>query len=652
MKFICYKSKIVSSFFICFSILLITNPSLFAETIQFDSTKWEFKDAQLKEHLGRNALTGSAILKDEVFENGIIEVDISVTGVRSYPGIIFRVQSEDNYEKVYIRPHRAGLYPDALQYTPVFNKVAGWQLYNGEGFTAGATIPTNQWIHLKIEISGKQARVYLNNNEKPSLIINVLKHCSSKGSLGLMGPKDGSAYFSNFSFQHKNDLKFDDPPKIKEQEGVLTNWELSKTFKAGKIDIELINYPRFYQIFYAGWQKVKAEPTGLVDISRYAKRSEGEPDCIMARTIVRSDQKQSIRMNFGYSDEISVFLNGKKIFYGMSGYRWRDPSFLGIIGLNDAVFLELEKGLNEIYFLVKESFGGWGFMAKTNQPLEVPEKKHEMLTKVWETENVFLTPESVLYDPDSEILYVSSFDNRYNKNAAPEEFTGFISKVKLNGEIENLKWITGLHAPCGMGIFKNKLYTVERGNLVEIDIENGNISNRFPIPGSDFLNDLAIDQDGNIYMTDTRPSSNQDSCIYRFKDGRTKVWLDGEQINWANGLYYYDGKLLVGNSGDGCLKSVDIRTKTVKKIACLGAGIVDGIRIDSKGNYLVSHWEGQIYLISPGGKIEELMDTIGDINCADFEFIKKKNLLLIPTFVGNRVVAYNLTNSQKDLKSK
>ena len=642
MKLIPCKLKIFSFIFTCFSILLQTNSFLFAETIKFDSTKWEFKNVEIKKHLGREALLGSAILKDVEFENGIIEVDIAVTGARSYPGIIFRLQSENNYEKFYIRPHRAGLYPDALQYTPVFNKVAGWQLYNGEGFTAGSTIPTNQWFHLKIEISGKQARVFLNNSEKSSLVINDLKHGYSKGSIGLNGPKNGSANFSNFSYQVMNDFKFEAPPEIKKIEEILTDWELSKPFKASKIDIELVSYPRFYQIFSAGWQKVKSEPNGLVDIAKYAKRTKGGPDCAMARTIVRSDKKQLVRLNFGYSDEITVFLNGKKLFYGMSAYKWRDPSFLGIVGLNDAVFLELENGLNEIYFLVKENFGGWGFMAKTDQPLQAPNKNHKKLTKVWETEKVFLTPESVLYDPEHEILYVSSFDNRYKKNATPEEYTGFISKVKLNGEIENLKWITGLHAPCGMGIFNNKLYTVERGNLVEIDIEAGKITNRFPIPDSDFLNDLAIDKNGNIYMTDTRPSSNPDSRIYRFKDGRIKIWLAGEEINWANGLYYYDGKLLVGNSGDGFLKSVDIKTKKVEKITCLGAGIVDGIPVDSEGNYLVSHWEGQTYLISPKGKIVELMDTIGDINCADFEFIKEKNLLLIPTFVGNRVVAYQL----------
>jgi len=51
------------------------------------------------------------------------------------------MESEQDHERVYLRPHRAGLYPDALQYTPTFNGLAGWQLYNGDGCTALVTLP-------------------------------------------------------------------------------------------------------------------------------------------------------------------------------------------------------------------------------------------------------------------------------------------------------------------------------------------------------------------------------------------------------------------------------------------------------------------------------------------------------------------------------
>ena len=67
----------------------------------------------MRKYLGRPALAGTAWLKDVVFEDGVIEVDVAAGRGRSYPAIIFRRQSEGEYEHVYLRPHRAGLYPDA-----------------------------------------------------------------------------------------------------------------------------------------------------------------------------------------------------------------------------------------------------------------------------------------------------------------------------------------------------------------------------------------------------------------------------------------------------------------------------------------------------------------------------------------------------------
>ncbi len=630
---------------LCLYVLLLSaNSPARSEVIDFGSDRWILKNASIIEHMGRKCLMGTAYLNDVKFENGAIEFDIAVNGSRSYPGVLFRMQSEENYERVYLRPHRESLYPDAIQYTPVINKIEAWQLYNGEGYTAGAKIPANQWIHVKVEISGKQARVYLDQNDEPSLVVHDLKHGISEGTVGLIGPMDETAYFSNFEYRIDNAIEFEDPPEIETPPGMITEWELSKAFPAGQVDLEQTPYPRFFTIFYGGWRKVETEPPGLLNVSRYAKRSGQAPDCVLARHIFRSDEIQDLKLSFGYSDEAAVYLNGKKVFYGNSAYRYRDPSFVGIIGLYDHVYLTLEKGLNEIFLIVKEKFGGWGFMCKADRKLDVPVKQHDRLTKAWETPADFLTPESVLYDPKRDVLYVTSFDFRYKADAKEEEYTGFISKVKLNGEIEELKWVTHLHAPCGMGIHKNKLFTVERGNLVEIDLKSGKILERYPIPGSEFVNDLAIDSRGNIYISDTSPSSHIDSRIFKYKDGKFEVWMDSEEINRANGLYVHDGNLLVGNTGDGRLKSIDLDNKKISTITCLGAGVVDGIRIDRDGNYIVSHWEGQTYVVSQAGEVVEILDTMETgLNSADFEFIKDKDLLIIPTFVGNKVVAYRLS---------
>jgi sugar lactone lactonase YvrE len=358
---------------------------------------------------------------------------------------------------------------------------------------------------------------------------------------------------------------------------------------------------------------------------------------------VRSDKKQDVTLNFGYSDEVTVFLNGRRVFNGDSAYRSRDRSFLGVVGLFDTVYLPLEKGLNEILLIVKESFGGWGFMARADRELDRPVKRHDRLVKLWETEDVFKIPESVIYDPKEEILYVTSF----NKLRRGSENAGFISRLTLDGEVETLEWITGLDGPCGMDVRGKKLFVVESsGNLVEIDKKKGEINKRYPIPEKTFLNDVILDKSENIYVTDTT-NDREGNDIYRLKNGRIEVWKSGDEIFRSNGIYLHEKNLLVGNSGDGMLKTVGLEDGRVEVVTCLGAGIIDGIRVDGDGNYLVSQWEGRIYSVTPSGEVTELIDNMeARLNTADFEFIKKDGVLVVPTFLGNKVVAYRLTGKE------
>jgi sugar lactone lactonase YvrE len=190
----------------------------------------------------------------------------------------------------------------------------------------------------------------------------------------------------------------------------------------------------------------------------------------------------------------------------------------------------------------------------------------------------------------------------------------------------------------------DRLFTVESsGHLVEIDVDAGEVRQRHPVPNSSFLNDVTVDPDGNVYISNTsrRPGARD---VFRFRDGQFETFKDGYDLHRANGLFVYDHRLIVGNTGDGMLKAVALDDGRVDEIACLGFGVLDGIRVNNAGNYLVSHWQGQVFRITPVGEVVEILDIMSEgLNVADFEFIKKKNLLVIPTFLGNKVVAYRMT---------
>jgi len=611
------------------SLVLLLFFSLYSnsqEYIPFHSDQWQIYNGEIVEHLGRQSLTGTAFLKDVNFQNGVIEVDIAVDGTRSYPGINFRIQSPQNYEKFYMRPHRSGLYPDAMQYSPVTNGITEWQLWVGEGYTSGAEIPENEWIHFKIEVNGTRAKIYQNNEEKPFLDIYDLKHGLSSGTIGLNGP---SAFFSNFSYNETDDLDLGVPPIIHYPTGIIKDWEISQPFKITKVDFE--KTPQQQELKEIEWQDVNADQTGLVNIGQFYGMQGREPVCVFAKTYIYADDDKVKEFRFGYSDAVSIFLNGEIIYFGNSAYQKRDPSFLGIIGLNDAVFLQLKTGKNELIFLVAESFGGWGFKVQDAKFIE----KGDEITEIWETERDFKVSESVLYDPKREVLYVSNFDQF---NQGDPNIKQHLSKLNMKGEVMELNWSGELTNPLGMTWYKDRIYSAERKAIAIIDPETGEVTDRIEVSESVFLNDIAIDKKGDIYVSDSRKN-----VIWKCTDQRCEEWLAGPEVLDPNVMYMYEDKLLFGNSGDQWLKSVDLDSKTVSPIAKLGSGFIDGIRPDGEGNLLVSLWEGRLYRVSMDGVVTKILDTTAPgYYIADFEYIPETGIIYIPTFYDNRVVSYKL----------
>jgi len=616
---------------------LCVAPRAFGELVDFGSDRWIMRNAEVSEHLGRTSLAGFAYLDDVDLADGVIEVDVALTGspsypcvgARSYPGILFRVHSDTDHERFYIRPHRAPFYPDALQYTPVFNGIAGWQLYNGEGYTAGAEIPAGEWVHLTLEMAGTQARVYIGDSETPALVMTDLKHGATGGSVGVMGPGDGTAYFSNFEYRADGELVFDPPPAFETPPGVVTNWEISPAYTLGEVDLRV--HPEEQGFTEVPWTRIESDATGLVDVARHAGRLGRAPDCVFARTTLRADEQEIREIQVGYSDAVSVFLNGEPVFTGTSAYRQRDPSFLGIVGLFDALYLPLEAGENEVLLIVAESFGGWGFMCRDGDAVFL----HEDLTEIAKTGAGLLTPEAVVYDPRRDVFYVSNYD-AYDR--APGDGAQFLSRVTTEGEIAELVWIDGLDRPTGMALADDTLFVVERTGVAKIDLASGEIVGRIALEGAGFPNDIAIDSDGRLYVSDSSANT-----IIRIVDGIAEAWLIGGEISRPNGLHVDGDRLVVGNNGDGTLKGVDLATGEVSTIVALGEGIIDGVSSDAAGNLLVSHNEGKLYRIAPSGEIEKLADTTGPgVSAADFAYSADRGLLAVPTFVDDRVVLYRL----------
>ena len=616
----CRLGVVLSAFMVCaFS---FTGLMAQENIIPFDTANWLFLDGSPVEFMGRPALKGSAILKNRTLTDGIVEFDMAVTGQRSYPGVLFRITTDDNYERIYIRPHLPVTFQNVIQYVSTFNDIDSWQLYNGPGYTAGAAIPKNEWFHVKLEFSGGQARIFLNKDAHPALEVPYLAHAYAGGRIGVSGPADGSAYFSNFSCRENKSLVFEPPVLQEVPYGTLQAWEISQVFKAALINNEV--HPEKQGLGYVQWKKATCRPDGIVDISRYHPRSGNSPDVVLARATVVSEKDEHRLFSFGYSDLISVFLNGELVFIGNSSYMSRDPSFQGIVGLNDYINLPLKKGNNELMLMVTESFGGWGVIFRDCSAIYLDSQ----VTRGWEIRNRFRYPESAEYDPKRGVIYISN----YYLDAG-----GSIAKVRPDGTLEEAEWVSGVFQPSGSCMSGDRLYAVGRQALVEIDPDKGAIVNRYPFPGPGLPNDVCASDDGELYITDSFKGR-----IYRLKEGKMEIWLESPELARVNGILYENGRILVGTSADGCVRIIDPATKNISVLACIGSGsIIDGLASDGHGGYLVGDFSGKVFRVNPSGEKKLLINTTSaGISLAAFCYIPETGMLVAPTLYDNRVITF------------
>lgn len=261
-------------------------------------------------------------------------------------------------------------------------------------------------------------------------------------------------------------------------------------------------------------------------------------------------------------------------------------------------------------------------------------RKPHRLVKAWETDTTLRTPESALYDVQNDLLYVANIDGKSDEL----DGSGFISKVSLDGTITNLRWTSGLNAPKGMGLHRNRLYVTDVYRLVAINTETGQAEKTWDAVDQKgaFLNDVTVAKDGTVYVSDNRKDK-----IYRLKADKWEVWMEGEQLSNPNGLLAVgNDRLMVGCSKKGELRTVDVNTKTMTTLAG-GMAATDGIVPEGRGNYFVSDWNGQLFHVSANGTKQQLSDTREQkINSADIEYVARRKLLIVPTFFSNKVVAY------------
>jgi DNA-binding beta-propeller fold protein YncE len=252
------------------------------------------------------------------------------------------------------------------------------------------------------------------------------------------------------------------------------------------------------------------------------------------------------------------------------------------------------------------------------------------LVKKWESDSVFKVPESVLYDPDHQVLYVTNIDG---KDPWGKDGMGSIGKMSTNGQIIDAEWITGFNAPKGMGLYNHLLFVADLDRVVVVDLHQGRISHAIEVPGSIALNDLTIDASGVIYVSDSKGKK-----VYRIEKGTPAVFL--ENLKGPNGVLLRGTDFYVLDQGGMYKLNPD---KTLMMITDGMEGGTDGIENISGNDFVISCWAGVIWYVNADGSKEKLLDSRDlKINSADIGIDHTTKTIYVPTFWKNSVVAYEV----------
>jgi len=266
-----------------------------------------------------------------------------------------------------------------------------------------------------------------------------------------------------------------------------------------------------------------------------------------------------------------------------------------------------------------------------------------ILIPAWQSEIVFDAPESVVFDPQHQLLFISNV----NGNPNDADGNGYISQLSLDGKVIKQHWLEGLNAPKGMALLDNLLYVADINELIVIDIKQGSVKHKYLAPKAIFLNDVAIDKQGNVYVSDMMTNT-----IHRLSGDKFEIWLHDEKLEAPNGLLVEGNNLIVGSWGNmtdgfatqtaGHLKTINLNNKQIQSLGDkTPAGNLDGVESDGNGNYFVTDWmQGKLLHITPAGLSSTLISL--QQGSADHTVLLEKNIVIIPMMLTGNVLAFEI----------
>jgi len=264
----------------------------------------------------------------------------------------------------------------------------------------------------------------------------------------------------------------------------------------------------------------------------------------------------------------------------------------------------------------------------------------------------FLRPESVYHDSAQDIYFVSNI----NGSPTAKDNNGFISRVRPDGAVENLKFIEGgkngvtLYAPKGLTLKGDTLWVTDIDAVRAFSATTGKpiASVDLRAAGAVFLNDPAIGPDGSLYVTDTgirfddqgKATHPGPDRIFRITGRKVTVAAQGDTLRQPNGITWdaSGNRFIIVSLGGPSIYTWKLGDKDPSVIA-RGPGGFDGVEV-ARGNLLVSSWTDSTISAYQSGTEAKLITGIP--GPADIGYDAKRNRVLIPSLPQNRVEIWQL----------
>lgn len=345
------------------------NPNVIPNEIRIPLTSemWEFPAGKVEfmEYKSAPAMklltgAGQVVLKNQQFSDGIIEFDLEPINPY-FTSFYFRRKDAQESECFYLRVGRANnpVAMDAVQYAPIIKGVNLWDLLGS--YQGPAMIKNKDFNHIKLVISGKQLAAYVNSSEKPTLEIPNIEGNNAEGGLAF----EGEAIISNLVVRPKEveglqakeglDPTYNDSRYIRE-------WFVGQPFTlpVGK-EVNMSDLPKNE----VTWEKIKTERLGLVNLTRNFGKSESRR-AVWLKVKLKTEAARTLTLDFGFSDEVWAFLNGRMAFTDKNLYGhpiMKNPE--GRCSVENTSFkLPLKSGSNELLIAVANDFYGWAIIAR------------------------------------------------------------------------------------------------------------------------------------------------------------------------------------------------------------------------------------------------------------------------------------------------